>query len=123
MYCPRKYFKTVRFFIFYTGFLVSFYCRFQQTWERAVPKFVANLPITFPSSKIGRELRNKVCKFISMFELLETNVHQAFWNSAISRNCSNIAEFREIQFKSRNLNFGKVNFFIFPLNSQKDKFV
>jgi hypothetical protein len=32
-------------------------------------KFVANLPITFPSSEIGRELRNKVRKFISMFEL------------------------------------------------------
>ena len=32
-------------------------------------KFVANLPITFPSSGIGRELRNKVRKFISMFEL------------------------------------------------------
>jgi hypothetical protein len=32
-------------------------------------KFVANLPITFPSSEIGRELRNKVSKFISMFEL------------------------------------------------------
>ena len=32
-------------------------------------KFVVNLPITFPSSEIGRELRNKVRKFISMFEL------------------------------------------------------
>jgi hypothetical protein len=26
-------------------------------------QFVTNLPITFPSSKIGRELRNKVAKF------------------------------------------------------------
>jgi hypothetical protein len=40
------------------------------TFQRAGPKFVANLPITFPSSKIGRELRNKVRKYISMFELL-----------------------------------------------------
>jgi hypothetical protein len=32
------------------------YCRFQVTFQRAVPKFVANLPITFPSSEIGREL-------------------------------------------------------------------
>jgi hypothetical protein len=46
------------------------YCRFQVTFQRAVPKFVANLPITFPTSKIGRELRNKVRKYISMFELL-----------------------------------------------------
>jgi hypothetical protein len=30
---------------------------------------------------------------------------------------------RGIQFKPRNLNFGKVIFFIFPLNSQKDTFV
>ena len=36
------------------------------TFQRAVPKFVANLPITFPSSKktkIERELRNKVRKY------------------------------------------------------------
>ena len=46
------------------------YCRFQVTFQSAVPKFVANLSITFPSSKIGRELRNKVRKNISMFELL-----------------------------------------------------
>ena len=46
------------------------YCRFQVTFQRAVPKFVVNLLITFPSSKIGRELRNKVRKYISMFELL-----------------------------------------------------
>jgi hypothetical protein len=46
------------------------YCRFQVTFQRAGPKFVANLPTTFPSSKIGRELRNKVRKYISMFELL-----------------------------------------------------
>ena len=45
-------------------------CRFQVTFQRAVPKFVAKLPITFPSSKIGRELCHKVCKYISMFELL-----------------------------------------------------
>ena len=45
------------------------YCRFQVTFQRAFPKFVANLPITFPSSEIGRELHNKVRKFISMFEL------------------------------------------------------
>ena len=48
--------------------LKNSYCRFQVTFQRAVPKFVANLPITFPSSEIGRELRNKVCKFISRFE-------------------------------------------------------
>jgi hypothetical protein len=35
-----------------------------------IPKFVANLLITFSSSKIGRDLRNKVRKYISMFELL-----------------------------------------------------
>jgi hypothetical protein len=45
------------------------YCRFQVTFQHAVPKFVANLPITFPSSEIGHTLRNKVRKFISMFEL------------------------------------------------------
>jgi hypothetical protein len=44
------------------------YCRFQVTFQRAGPEFVANLPTTFPSSKIGRELRNKVRKYISMFE-------------------------------------------------------
>jgi hypothetical protein len=41
-------------------------CRFQVTFQRAVPKFVANLPITFPSSQIGRELRNKVRNYIEM---------------------------------------------------------
>ena len=46
---------------------------------------------------------------------------QAFWNSAISRNHPKIAEFS--QFKSRNLNFGKVIFLNFPLNSQKDTLV
>ena len=52
------------------------YCRFQITFESliqiecAVPKFVANLPITFPNSKIACELRNKVRNYISMFELL-----------------------------------------------------
>ena len=41
------------------------------TSQRAGPKFVANLPITFPKfSKIVHELRNKVRKHISMFELL-----------------------------------------------------
>jgi hypothetical protein len=52
------------------GLGASCYCRFHVTFQRAVPKFVANLPITFPSSKIGRELRDKVRKYISMFELL-----------------------------------------------------
>ena len=55
--------------ILYPVAVKSVYCRFQVTFQRAVPKFVANLPITFPSSEIGRELRNKVRKFISMFEL------------------------------------------------------
>jgi hypothetical protein len=32
-------------------------------------KFVVNLPITFPNSEVGRELRNEVRKFISKFEL------------------------------------------------------
>ena len=49
--------------------LQQYYCRFQVTFQRAVPKFVANLTITFPSSEIGRELSNKVRKFISVFEL------------------------------------------------------
>jgi hypothetical protein len=35
-------------------------CRVQVTFQRAGPKFVANLPISFSSSKIGRELRNEV---------------------------------------------------------------
>jgi hypothetical protein len=53
-------------------FMHTCYCRFQVTFQHAVPKFVANLPITLPSS----ELRNKVRKYISMFELrLLTNVH------------------------------------------------
>ena len=34
-----------------------FYCRFQVTFQHAIPKFIANLQITFPSSKIGRKLR------------------------------------------------------------------
>jgi hypothetical protein len=45
------------------------YCRFHITFQSAVPKFVVNLPITFPNSEVGRELRNKVRKFISKFEL------------------------------------------------------
>jgi hypothetical protein len=44
-----------------------------------------------------------------------------FCDAAISRNHPKIAEFS--QFKSRNLNFGKVIFFNFPLNSQKDTLV
>jgi hypothetical protein len=40
--------------------MYSYNCRFQVNFQRADPKFVANLPITFPSSKIGRELQNKV---------------------------------------------------------------
>jgi hypothetical protein len=42
---------------------------FKSPFKRAGPNFVANLPIAFPSSEIGRELRNKVRKYISMFEL------------------------------------------------------
>ena len=45
------------------------YCRFQVTFQHAVPKFVANLPITLSSSEVGRELRDEVRKFISKFEL------------------------------------------------------
>ena len=48
--------------------LQQYYCQFQVTFQRTVPKFVANLPITFPSLEIGRDLRNKVRKFISVFE-------------------------------------------------------
>jgi hypothetical protein len=41
-----------------------------------------------------------------------------------SRNSAEISLNREIQFKSRNLNFGKVISSLFsPLNSQKDTFV
>jgi hypothetical protein len=40
------------------------YCRFHITFQSAVPKFVVNLPITFPNSEVGRELRN----FASSFE-------------------------------------------------------
>ena len=38
------------------------YCRFQVTFQRAGPKFVANLPITFPSLEIRRKPRKKVHK-------------------------------------------------------------
>jgi hypothetical protein len=48
---------------------ICLYCRFHITFQSAVPKFVVNLPITFPNSEVGRELRNKVRKFISKFEL------------------------------------------------------
>ena len=48
--------------------MASNYCRFQVTFQHAVPKFVANLPITLSSSEVGRELRNEVRKFISKFE-------------------------------------------------------
>jgi hypothetical protein len=33
--------------------LKVYYCRFQVTFQRAVPKFVANLPIMFPSLENG----------------------------------------------------------------------
>jgi hypothetical protein len=46
-----------------------YYCRFHITFQSAVPKFVVNLPITFPNSEVGRELRNEVRKFILKFEL------------------------------------------------------
>jgi hypothetical protein len=69
-----------------------FYCRFQVTFQRAVPKFVANLPITFPSSEIERELRNKVCK--QMFILNNNNQFneiQTFlvdhWTKNVPLNC------------------------------------
>ena len=39
----------------------------EMPFQCAVSKFVANLPIMFSSSKIGRELRDKVRKYISMF--------------------------------------------------------
>ena len=41
------------------------YCRFLVTFQHADPKFVCELT----NSKIGRELRNEVRKYISMFEL------------------------------------------------------
>jgi hypothetical protein len=46
------------------------YCRFHITFQSAVPKFVVNLPITFPNSEVGRELRNEVRKFFSKFEFI-----------------------------------------------------
>jgi hypothetical protein len=68
---PEKIFQDSQvFYILYWVFSDALLSISTHTWERAVPKFVANLPITFPSSKIGRELCNKVCKYISMFELL-----------------------------------------------------
>ncbi len=33
-----------------------YYCRFHITFQSAVPKFVVNLPITFPNLEVGREL-------------------------------------------------------------------
>jgi hypothetical protein len=60
------------------------YCRFQVTFQHAVPKFVANLPITLSSSEVGRELCNEVRKFISKFEhWLQTNVHSWSWKCCI----------------------------------------
>jgi hypothetical protein len=58
-----------------------FFGPFQITFQSAVPKFVVNLPITFPNSEVGRELRNEVRKFISKFELrLLTYVQISFIN-------------------------------------------
>jgi hypothetical protein len=68
-------------------------------FQRALPKFVANfpslLPNKFPSSEIGRELRNEVRKFISMFELLVSqmfivqieinNSMESSWSSGLPR--------------------------------------
>ena len=45
----------------------TYYCRFQVIFQHAGSKFVANLPIMFPSLKIGRELRKK---FASTFQWL-----------------------------------------------------
>jgi hypothetical protein len=49
--------------------LKVYYCSFHVTFQHAVPKLVANLPIMLSSSEVGRELRNEVRKFISKFEL------------------------------------------------------
>ena len=45
----------------------SCYCRFHITFQSAVPKFVVNLPITFPNLEVGRELRNEVRNFGAKF--------------------------------------------------------
>jgi hypothetical protein len=49
------------------SFFNKIYCRFQVTFQRAVAKFVANLPITFPSSEIGA---NFATKLASSFQCL-----------------------------------------------------
>jgi hypothetical protein len=93
------------------------YYRFQVTFQRAVPKFVANLPITFPSSEIGRELRNKVRKFISMFELVNKRSYsiiitnsmkykpswQAHWTKNFPLNCKFQLELWTFVYNSSNI--------------------
>ena len=37
-----------------------YYRRFQVTFQRAVAKFVANLPITFRNLEVRRELRSRI---------------------------------------------------------------
>jgi hypothetical protein len=73
------------------GLKVACYCRFQVTFQRTVPKFVAILPITFPSSEIGCELRKKMltstfqcfnyCKQMSIVQVEINNSMESFWSS------------------------------------------
>jgi hypothetical protein len=53
-----------------------------------------------------------VCTCFTALPLHYTGILE-FCDATISRNRPNTTEFREIQFKSRNLNFDKVNVFIF----------
>ena len=71
--------------------MYSYNCRFQVNFQRADPKFVANLPITFPSSKIGRELQNRVLgrpldqelfNVIYVFAMKSVQNLKYFWRSS-----------------------------------------
>jgi hypothetical protein len=66
MYAMRTYFfgKNTKFGI---KIIVDFRLLFKARFPSG--KFVLNLPITFPNSEVGRELRNEVRKFISKFKL------------------------------------------------------
>ena len=61
------------------------YCRFQVTFQCAVAKFVANLPIMLSSSEVGRELR---CEVRAQLPNLERNwqVDNKLGNRALKSN-------------------------------------
>ncbi len=60
------------------------YCRFHITFQSAVPKFVVNLPITFPNLEVGRELRNEVRNFGAKFTSLASySITRMSWTNQV----------------------------------------